>query len=206
VTTDDAQSLVFGLCHEAGGLLTALRFHALAPARGAGDDVLGALTVQLSTRIGALLGMVRPLLEGPRDAAAGADIAGVLRQVERELEEAGVGEVACEVDASLPAARCDPELLRQLLVARILAALEPGQGPLRVRLTSAACARGLAIGVEAVGSIRSGGASPAGVALVERIAGSLLAAVGGAVVPASGPAGSDARFELESASRRGPRA
>ena len=82
---DDPNALVFALCHEAGSLLTALRFHAAAATDASGDAALRSVTTQLGTRIGALLALVRPLLEGPRDEAA---VAGWRNHPEHRLAQA----------------------------------------------------------------------------------------------------------------------
>lgn len=194
---DEPKTLVFALCHEAASLLTALRFHAASPAGKASDAALRAVVRPLGTRIGALLSLVRPLLEGARAAEPVTDTAALLRRVERDLADCGVDAIALRIDDSLAPARCDPELLRALLIARALAVVEPGEAPVHFVLATARGARGIVVRVEDDAPPVGGGPPPPAVALVERIAECVLASDAGEVATERSSRGRATRFELE---------
>jgi len=197
VDADEAKALVFALCHEAASLLTALRFHAAAPAGPDGDTALRTVVPPLGARVGALLALVRPLLDGAGEDRPATDTAQLLRRVERELVDAGVESIALEIEDGLPPARCDPELLRSLLITRALAVVEPGEAPVRLSLATARCARGILVRIEDDAPPGSDGSAPRGVALVERIARRVLVAHAGEVATERLPTGGATRFELE---------
>jgi hypothetical protein len=199
VAAEDPHPLVFALCHEAGSLLTALRFQAGAPAGVANDAALRALASPLATRLGALLSLIRPLLDGPRELGAMCDVTQVALRVERELRDVGVETTASNSDASLPAVRCDAELLRSLLLARALAVVEPGESPVRLTLTTLRCERGVAIRIEDDVPPAAEGSSASGVALVERVAANLLSPYRGMARAEPGSGSSKTHFELETA-------
>jgi hypothetical protein len=110
--------LVLALCHEVENLLAGVRLEGELADRGAAQRVSG-----LAGRAGALLALVRPLLE-PTGRGAALDPRELSGGVQRSLGEA-LGprvELAPEPAAALPELAAEGDLLQALMLAAIGAA------------------------------------------------------------------------------------
>lgn len=144
---DEGRKLVFALCHEIGNLVAAIRLeaHLIDGESGALGLARAAISIDdTSSRVGALLTQVRPLLEPARPSEIGSvSPAGLLANLRDGFGDRGVGGARVEVDVGgdLPAVVGDPERTNALLWLVALGALEAVQlsgGTVRVD----ACERG----------------------------------------------------------------
>ncbi len=156
--TKDGTELVFALCHELGNLIGAIRLHAHLLDEEMGPKALAVTSVELddlSARASALLGHVRPLLSsGPRDIDKVAPAA-VVANVRQLLEEHGGRGVALssETEPDIPAIEVDQEVLHQLLVSLLFAALEAASREGSVWLRAESRADGVAFTLEDDGEV-----------------------------------------------------
>lgn len=144
---DEQRELVFALCHEIGNLVAAIRLeaHLIDGEGGELGLVRAAISIEdLSSRVGALLTQVRPLLQpAPASEIGTVTPTALLANLYDGFGDRGAGRARVEVGtgADLPSVIGDPERTNALLWLVALGALESVQlsgGTVRID----ACARG----------------------------------------------------------------
>ena len=191
---DERRTLVFALAHEIGNLVAAVRLeaHLLADEEDSLLVARSALTIEdLSARVGALLSLVRPLLEEPGTVDPGAiEVAALVQNARQVLEEhtrSGV-RITVELEDGLSQVVGDPERMNALLQLLVLGAHESvlanGGGEVAIRARSADDKVEIEIDDDA-GEDREVAGWRDGVlrsrVLVCRVAESVVASLGGAV-------------------------
>jgi hypothetical protein len=187
--TRGERELVFALCHEIGNLLAAGRLESGLLAGGAATDpaAVGRRLSEVAARAGALLALVRPLLDGDRAPALATDPAALLGALRGGLDAERERCVAVDADAALPDARVEADVVHHLLLAAVYLALEEAG---RARVTAREVAGRVELAVEhpAPGPPRREDGALRGRALVGAVAEVLLARSGGRIAVEHGGA------------------
>jgi hypothetical protein len=170
------RELVDALCHEVGNLLAAARLLGAVP-----DAAAAAGVARGVGRAGALVALIPPLVGTDACAAHGvrADPLEVLGALRRGLDAEDDARVRIELRSAvdLAAIAIDGDVLLHVLIAQILAALDSGDGGVRVVASAAPGAVRFRVeggALDADGQLRAP-------ALARAAAGAILAARGGRV-------------------------
>ena len=152
----EATELVFALCHEIGNLVAAVQLEAdlLDEAESPRGLAAGAVKIEdLCGQVGGLLSQVRPLLSEGFGTGELVDPEAIVAAASAELEWRGSGhvELSATAERGLALLDIDPDSLRDLLLALVSAALDPGLDVRRVSLTAVARSGGVAFVVVADG-------------------------------------------------------
>lgn len=157
--------LVLSLCHEVANILagTRLALHLVAKGLVEGDFSESAARIEAeTTRAGAYLGQIRPLLEegpSPRPRIGASEVLSVL---ERSLGRAAGGppQLSIRLPRSVPDVRVDPDALHHVLVALVLSAADVTSQRNRVRVSAHRSGARVVFQIEDDGGVLEAGPAP----------------------------------------------
>jgi len=129
MTRDDAEELVFALCHEVGNLLTATRLEAYLLCAGADEsEVVRAKGVisRVAARSGSLLAQIRPLLAPSTAPGDSLEVMEVLDRLHRGIDDDCASRVGLNMKAAaaLPEVSVNSDALHNVLLTEIYLALD----------------------------------------------------------------------------------
>jgi signal transduction histidine kinase len=149
VPEEEAQRLVFAMCHEISNLVAAVRLHAHLIDDDLDPRGLALASIEIddsSARSGALLALVRAVLGRPHEDGTHAQAAAIVLGLQYAIDEHGGRGVAITVQAAggLPKVQADPQVMHYLLLTHLYGAIdsaptgsevrvvvEPGNGEVR---------------------------------------------------------------------------